>query len=216
MSEKEVVVVATGTANLASILAGFKRLDARTEVSRDPAVIESAEYLVLPGVGAFAAAMRPLVEYNLVDILRARIEAGLPTLCVCLGLQILAADSDEDPGVEGLAVVPGRIKRFPDTVRVPQLGWNTVEPDDDCRLIRPGYAYFANSYCLADVPPGWRVAQTTHGMPFIAAMERDRVLACQFHPELSGVWGLALLRRWLDDDGEKMQDEGTGDGRISC
>ena len=82
-------------------------------------------------------------------------------------------------------------------MRVPQFGWNRVEPAPDCRFLAPGYAYFANSYRVLEAP-GCRVATAEHGGRFVAALERDHVVACQFHPELSGAYGHALIARWLE------------------
>ena len=100
--------------------------------------------------------------------------------------------------MRGLGLLPARATRFSRGVRVPQLGWNLVRPRPGCRLLQEGHAYFANSYKLDAVPDGWQGALAEHGGAFVAAVERGAVLACQFHPELSGAWGLALLRRWLD------------------
>jgi glutamine amidotransferase len=94
-------------------------------------------------------------------------------------------------------VVAGTIRRFHDRLIVPQLGWNRVRPEPDSRLLEDGYAYYANSYRLEALPEGYTGALTDHGEPFIAAVERGAQLACQFHPELSGPWGQALLTRWL-------------------
>lgn len=190
-------VVRTGTANLASVLAAFRRLGAEPVITSDPHVVRSAEHVVLPGVGAFGAAMTELHQAGLVDSIRERLQSGRRTLTVCLGLQLLASHSDETPGVTGLSVFNTTVTRFPDTVRVPQLGWNEVSPDPGCRLLTPGHAYYANSYRLTDVPEGWHGAWSEHGGRFVGAIERGQVLACQFHPELSGAWGLDLLRRWL-------------------
>ena len=88
-------------------------------------------------------------------------------------------------------------RRFGEGVRVPQLGWNQIVPAAECQLLRGGYAYFANSYRLIEPPPGFAVATADHGGPFVAAIERGPLLACQFHPELSGAWGIELLRRWI-------------------
>ena len=85
-------------------------------------------------------------------------------------------------------------------MRAPQFGWNRICPDDGCRLLAEGYAYFANSYRIATPPAGWSVARADHGGSFVAAMERERVLACQFHPELSSAFGVELMRRWLEDE----------------
>jgi imidazole glycerol phosphate synthase glutamine amidotransferase subunit len=197
MAMPEVLVVRTGTANMASVLAGLRRAGAAPRVSVDPAEVENALSLVLPGVGAFAAAMKQLEDDHLTEPLRRRVDAGRATLSICLGLQVLADASEENPGVRGLGVIRQTVRRFPDTVRVPQLGWNLVHPDANCRLLEEGHAYFANSYRLVEPPRGWYSAMSDHGGPFVAAIEHGAVLACQFHPELSGEWGLALLKRWL-------------------
>jgi imidazole glycerol-phosphate synthase subunit HisH len=192
-------IVRTGTANLASVRAAFARLSRPTLDTTDPHTVESAPALVLPGVGAFSAAMTELRASNLVEPLRARIAAGRPTLCVCLGLQLLADSSDESPGETGLSILPARVRRFTGPVRVPQFGWNTIAPDAACRVLSAGAVYYANSYRLlpADIPPDWGVATTDYAGPFVGAIERGPVLACQFHPELSGRFGSDLLARWL-------------------
>lgn len=194
---REVVVVETAVANTASVLAGLSRVGARPTMTADPKVVAEARALVLPGVGAFQAAMDRIVEKDLVPALRNRIQAGRPTLAVCLGLQLLCETSEEGPGIQGLGIIPARIRRFPDSVRVPQLGWNSVTPSPGCALLKPGFAYFANSFRLVDAPDSWSVAWSDYAGPFVAAMERGPVLACQFHPELSGQWGIELLERWL-------------------
>jgi imidazole glycerol phosphate synthase glutamine amidotransferase subunit len=201
MKNQRVLVVPTGTANMASVLSGLRRAGANAEITRDPNRILSCSRLVLPGVGALGAAMQRLSRDGLVEALAARVKAGKPTLAVCLGLQLLCNGSEENPGQRGLAVVPEVATKFPRTVRVPQIGWNLVEPDDGCRLIERGYAYFANSYRLIDPPADWNAALSDHGGRYVAALERGSVLACQFHPELSSGWGLALIRRWMDMTG---------------
>jgi len=192
-----VLIVRTGTANLASVRAGLARAGAASELTTDPAAVRSAGRVVLPGVGAFGAAAAALAADGLDEALRERVAAGRPTLAVCLGLQLLAEGSAESPGVPGLTAFGGTATRFPAGIRVPQLGWNQVEPGPECRLLEEGHAYFANSYRLTEAPAGWAAAWSEHGTPFVAALERDGILACQFHPELSGGWGLALLQRWL-------------------
>jgi len=194
-----VYVVRTGTANLASVLAALERVGAACALTDDPEAVRHAERVVLPGVGAFAAAIDALRDRGLDAALRERIEAGHATLGICLGLQLFFEASDESPGAVGLGLLPGTVRRFSGAggVRIPQLGWNRVEPDSGCALLTAGYAYFANSYRVDAVPEGWRAAYTPHGERFVAAFERGRVLACQFHPELSGAWGHDLLRRWL-------------------
>jgi glutamine amidotransferase len=199
-SPLDVVVVRTGTANLASVVAALSRAGATARLTEDPAEVTAAERVVLPGVGAFAAAMDHLRAHGLASPLVERVRSGRPLLAICLGMQLLAEASDESPGVPGLAAFPGHATRLGPGVRVPQLGWNLVETGPSCRYMESGYAYFANSFCLTEVPEGWSVATADHGGPFVAGIERDRVLACQFHPELSGGWGLALLGRWLGQE----------------
>jgi imidazole glycerol phosphate synthase glutamine amidotransferase subunit len=179
------------------VLAGLRRAGVAPRVTEEPAEVAAAIHVVLPGVGTLGAAMLHLHERQLDVALAARVRAGRPTLAICLGMQILCEGSDESPEVPGLGVVPGRARRFPDSVRVPQLGWNQVETSPGCVLLRSGHAYFANSYRLEAAPPGWHAGFSDHGGPWVAALERGAVLACQFHPELSGRWGLELLQRWL-------------------
>ncbi len=197
MSGPEVIVVPTGTANIASVLAAFRRLRAAPRVSEDGAAIAAASHVMLPGVGAFGASMARLVELGLDGVLRERIAADLPTMAICVGHQLLFATSAESPGARGLGVVPEPVGRFPDDVRVPQFGWNAIHAGEDANLIEDGWAYFANSY-RATAAPGWTVAWATHGGRFVAAMERGKVVTCQFHPELSGAYGEALLSRFLE------------------
>ena len=202
MAERPVAVIRTGVANLASVLAGLRRAGAAPEVTSDPDVVRRADRVMLPGVGAFGAGMAALVAAGLGDALIERIGDDRPLLAVCLGLQLLCADSDEAPGVAGLGIVPARVHRFADDLIVPQLGWNRLVPTTGARLVaEPGWAYYANSYRLDGIPDGWEGATSVHGGRFVGALERGHTLACQFHPELSGAWGHALLTRWVADGG---------------
>jgi cyclase len=201
----DVVIVPTGTANLASVRAAFERLGARPRVEADPEIIRSAPFVVLPGVGAFGPVARRLEGSDTARALRARLEQGDPTLAICLGLQLLAEGSEEAPGVPGLGILPGFVRSLPPEVAVPHLGWNLVEPERPGPL-SAGWAYFANSFALDRVPDGWDGAWFHHGKGMVAALWRGRVLACQFHPELSGEWGTALLRDWLEGTPSSLQE----------
>jgi imidazole glycerol-phosphate synthase subunit HisH len=193
----DVGIIRTGAANLASVVTALERLGISTEITDSAFAVRTAKRVVLPGVGAFAPVAARLHENGLGAAIRYRVEEDLPTLAICLGLHLLAAASDEGAGVEGLGLLQATVSRFPDSVAVPQLGWNSISADPECRLLRDGAAYFANSYRLATRPPGWRAAWSDHGGRFVAAVESGRVLGCQFHPELSGDWGAGLLERWL-------------------
>ena len=192
----EVVILPTGTANLASVLAAFARLGAAARIATDAAIVQHAERLVLPGVGTFGATMAGLRAAGLDAAIAQRAASGARILAMCVGLQVLFEASDESPGA-GLGVLQGRVGRFPATVRVPQFGWNRIEPEPGCRYLEPGYAYFANSYRVL-AAPGCKVARAEHGQSFVAALERGPLLACQFHPELSGAFGHDLIARWLE------------------
>lgn len=190
-------MIPTGTANLASMMAGLRRIGVDPDVAWDADDVASAAGVVLPGVGAFGAAMAEVERGAFAGALRDRVEEGRSTLAICVGMQLLSSSSAESPEAVGLGVVKRGVSRFPNSVRVPQLGWNEVVAGEGCQLVTDGWAYFANSFRFDDLPDGWVGATTDHGGEFVSAMERGDVLACQFHPELSGSWGSRLLQRWL-------------------
>ncbi len=195
----EVGVVATGACNLASMLAALRRIGAAPRVIEVAEDLTAARLLVVPGVGAFGAVVAEIDRRGLRKALIARIRAGGATMAVCLGLQLLCESSEESPGVCGLGILPGCVTQLAAGLRVPQMGWNRIDASRECRIVTNGHAYFANSYRLTSVPDGWNVAISNYGAPFVAAIERGPIAACQFHPELSGDWGTALLQR-LDSD----------------
>jgi imidazole glycerol phosphate synthase glutamine amidotransferase subunit len=194
----DVFIIKTGVANIASMIVAFERLGARPMLTDDPSHVREGDFVVLPGVGAFGAGIERLEQLGMRQALLDRVDADKPLLSVCLGLQLLCETSEESPDVRGLGIIPAQVTRFPDDVRIPQFGWNEVVAQPACDYLSRGYAYFANSYRLTDMPDGWNGAISDHGGSFVAALERGRTLACQFHPELSGKWGGDLLERWLD------------------
>lgn len=191
-----VVIVSTGVANTASVGASIRRCGFDAEITDNPDRVYNADRVVLPGVGSFQAGMSVLSERGLDSAIRDRVEKQRPLLAICLGLQLLCASSEESPGIKGLGVIGSTVRRLPQEVRAPQFGWNYVDATGT-GLLTSGYAYYANSYCLTKGEDGWNVAVTTYGVRLVAALERGPVLACQFHPELSGPWGCALIKRWL-------------------
>jgi len=190
------VVIETGAANSASVLSGLTRAGANPTLVESPQAVRSADRVVLPGVGAFGPAMEKLTRCGIAEALVERVTADRPTLAICLGFQLLFSGSEESPGVPGLGVIDRQITAFDETVTVPQMGWNRVTPGAGSTL-EAGWAYFANSYKAQALPADWAVTTATHGSVFAAAAQRGAVLACQFHPELSGPWGQRILKEWL-------------------
>lgn len=191
-----VLIVSTGVANTASVSAAIRRCGYEVELSDDADRVRAAQRVVLPGVGSFGAGMERLRERGLDRAIRDRAERERPLLAICLGLQLLCRRSEESIGVDGLNVIESDVCRLPISERVPQFGWNRVCAAEDS-LIDHGYAYYANSFCLLDCAPDWTVSTSFYGREFVAAVERGPILACQFHPELSGQWGADLIERWL-------------------
>jgi imidazole glycerol-phosphate synthase subunit HisH len=215
-SPTRVAFAATGVANLASIMAAFRRAGVEPSLASSPEDLALAPFAVVPGVGSFGSAVSALRKAGMDEAIRDRITRGVPTAGVCAGMQIFFEASEESPGVAGLGLVGGAFGRFPSSLPVPQLGWNFVkapslDPDegaltaelrsarlrDSPGIVKNGWAYFANSYRLSSAPAGFAASSAVYGESFVAAAERPGLLLCQFHPELSGPWGLELLKRWL-------------------
>lgn len=194
----DVVVVETGTANIASVVAALARLGRRAILTRDAEVVRTAACVVVPGVGTFGAAVASIDAAKLRRVLTERVARDQALFGICLGMQVFGDASEESPGATGLGTYRGVFRRFPQRplLRVPQFGWNRIEGDG--QGIDDGYAYFANSYRLEEAPAGWSVAWADHGGPFVAALERGATTLCQFHPEVSGTYGATCLQRWLE------------------
>jgi imidazole glycerol-phosphate synthase subunit HisH len=197
-----VAVCDYGAGNVRSVLAALRRLGADAVSTRDPSEVLASDLAVLPGVGSAASAMAGLRAAGLDDALRTRVFAGGPTLGICLGLQLALEESEEDGGVAGLGLLPGRAVRIREG-RVPRIGWAPVEADcaQDRPLARIPVArdpygggdtfYFAHSYA-AETP-----AATSRSEGVVAAAEAGSFLGVQFHPEKSGAAGARFLARCL-------------------
>ena len=179
----KVAVCDYGAGNVRSVLAAFARLGANARVADTADAVAGADLAVLPGVGSAASAMAVLSERGLDDALRARVAGGGPTLGICLGLQLALEPSDEDGGVEGLGLLPGRATRLR-AGRVPRIGWAPVEPGGEAY-------YFAHSYA-ADTPAA---SATSEGI--VAEARFGSFVGVQFHPEKSGAAGARFLKRCL-------------------
>ena len=172
-------------------------------VTRNREEILRADHVILPGVGAFGDAMEKLHRYGLVDVIMETVQAHIPFLGICLGLQLLFESSEESEGVKGLGILPGRIVRLPEEtgLKIPHIGWNSLRYPNKGRLFEgiseESYVYFVHSYYLKAEEP-WIVTATTEYAAHIhASVEKGNVFACQFHPEKSSEVGMRILRNFM-------------------
>ena len=199
-----IAIIDYDAGNIKSVEKALQYLGQETVLTRDPEVILNAERTVLPGVGAFGDAMEKLRGYGLEPVIRDFVATGKPFLGICLGLQLLFSESEESPGVKGLGLLPGRIRRIPEGEgrKVPQIGWNDISIRPDSRLFAGvrdhSYVYFVHSYYLEAERPEDVAATTEYGALIHAAVESGNVFACQFHPEKSGHVGLRILQNFLN------------------
>ncbi|MGI8758173.1 MAG: imidazole glycerol phosphate synthase subunit HisH [Acidimicrobiales bacterium] len=194
-----VAVLDYGIGNLRSAQKALERVGADARLTADPTLAAEAAGMVLPGVGAFGRCMTALRQENLDQVALGAIDAGVPFLAICVGMQLLYDGSEESPGVEGLGVLPGTVRRLPDGVKRPQMQWNVVDVVGDpaltAGLVKPVWAYFVHSF--APEPGEHVVATCDYGGPVVAAIERGPLWATQFHPEKSGTTGLAILANFV-------------------
>jgi glutamine amidotransferase len=188
-----------GAGNLHSLAKALEEPESTVRIETDPSRAAETDVLVLPGVGAFGAATERLASGR--DRMRAAILGGVPTIGICLGMQLLFDESDEGRG-EGLGVISGRVTRLR-AARVPQIGWNVVEPAGQEALFEAAplpMAYFANSYVCRPADPAVVTAWTEHeGDRFPAAVRAGSAVGVQFHPEKSSADGVRFLRAFLDE-----------------
>lgn len=195
-----VAVLDYGIGNLRSAQKALEHVGADARLTDDAKEIDAADGVVLPGVGAFGKCMDALGDCGLDRLAIDAAGSGRPFLGICVGMQLLYEGSEEDPGVPGLGVLPGIVRRLPEGVKRPQMQWNTLDVTGEPALFagieRPIWVYFVHSYA-AEVGDGV-VATCDYGGPVAAAVVRDRLWATQFHPEKSGEAGLAILRNFVE------------------
>jgi imidazole glycerol phosphate synthase subunit hisH (EC 2.4.2.-) len=200
-----VVIVDYGLGNLRSARRGLERAGAAVEVSADPAALERADGIVLPGVGAFSEGMENAGPFR--GPLAAAADAGQPILGICLGMQMLLDGSEEavhvgEGDVDGLGFIPGMNRRFDIDAPIPHMGWNQLrvpQPHPLLADVADAYAYFVHSYYAEPDAPEAVLATSTYGAPFpavIGAVDRP-IYGTQFHPEKSGETGLRILRNFV-------------------
>ena len=197
-----IAVIDYDAGNMMSVVKAFQFLGQDVKVTRDRQALAAADKVVLPGVGAFGDAMARLERYDLAEPVRQAVSGGKPFLGICLGLQLLFESSEEAPGVEGLGILPGTILRIPEEggLKIPHMGWNNIQVREGSRILtglgdKP-YVYFVHSYYLQAADRTDVAATAEYGVKIDAAVERENVFACQFHPEKSGEAGLKILRNF--------------------
>ena len=201
-----IAIVNFGMGNIHSIQKAIALYHEDVDYTYDLATIASAKAIVLPGDGAFIAAIQGLGTELRAVILR-KIQEKTPLLAICIGFQILFENSTEfstNGTCAGLSLIPGVIRRFSNNdnnLRIPHIGWNLLEPTkkENIWCTAQDYAYFSHSYRAVGVPPEYVVANTEYGQEhFPAIVEKENILATQFHPEKSADFGLQLLQRWVE------------------
>ncbi|GLV25559.1 imidazole glycerol phosphate synthase subunit HisH [Sphingobium sp. Cam5-1] len=192
-----------GAGNLHSVHNALRKAGAEDAViTADPEVVAKADRIVLPGVGAFRACMDALSAIpGMIGAMNEAVgQRGTPFLGVCVGMQLLADAGEEFGRHEGLGWIPGTVRRIEPTdpaIKVPHMGWNKVVLNGTPPLLETGEAYFLHSYHFEADNPAHVAATTDHGGPLVAAVARDTIIGCQFHPEKSQTYGLSFLSRFL-------------------
>lgn len=212
MTNPKVVIVDYGVGNLLSVQRAVEEFGAGAITSSEPDVITRASHVILPGVGAFANAMKSLDSLGLVTVIKSIAADGIPLLGICLGMQLLLDESEEHGVTKGLGIIPGRVvpvlnvspDGFP--LKIPHIGWNSLVVSEDSawnetilKNSTPGDSvYFVHSFMATPEDPAMRIADCFYSGNRISAVIGNRnVFGCQFHPEKSGPIGLAILKNFL-------------------
>ena len=202
----KLVVVDYESGNLRSVSRALESWGVTPLVSGDPGELDNADAVVLPGVGSGPAAMTALRQRGLVEPLREYADSGRPFLGICLGLQLLLDWTDEEGGAPCLGIVPGKVKRLPESdggpaLKIPHMGWNSVTLSEThpslCGIDSGSYFYFVHSFYAEPSEQAGVAGMTEYGLPFCSVYAKDNVVATQFHPEKSGPVGLRIYRNFV-------------------
>ncbi len=191
------VIVDYEAGNLRSVANMLKFLDIPYEITSDGDKIYNAKRIIFPGQGHFAQAMNNLHKKELVEVIKQSCKKGIPFLGICIGLQILFEKSEEAPGVEGLGIFKGEVKRYANG-KVPQIGWSKVTTTDINKYIPDEYFYFVNSYYVVPEMKNIESAIGYYYVPYCAAVQYENITAVQFHPEKSAKAGLTFFKNWFN------------------
>ncbi|MBO6210682.1 MAG: imidazole glycerol phosphate synthase subunit HisH [Schwartzia sp.] len=200
-----IAIMDYGVGNLFSVEKAFLYLGADAMITNDAEVLRQADKIVLPGVGAFGDCMKNLQASGMIPVLKERVQAGVPLLGICVGLQILFEGSDESPEAEGLGFFRGRVRKIrADGLKIPHMGWNSIEAKQRTQmdlfagLPENPFVYFVHSYHAVPEDAGIVTATADYGERLTAAVAKGNICAAQFHPEKSGDVGLKIIKNFVD------------------
>ena len=198
-----IAIIDYGMGNLHSAAKALEKVGAQVTVTRDPELVRQADKVILPGVGAFGDCMKNLNERGLAPVIHEVIAAGKPFLGICVGLQMLFEGSEEDPGVAGLGIFKGMVRKIAAPgLKIPHMGWNNLEYRTSSSLFQglppAAYVYFVHSYHAVPTDESCITAVTDYGGQVTAAVGRGLVQAVQFHPEKSSAVGLKILANFKE------------------
>ena len=197
-----IAIIDYGAGNLQSVKKAFDFIGAESVITDNPEIINACDRILLPGVGSFGDAMDSMAKSGLVDTVKQNALSCKPFLGICLGLQLLFEESEESPGVKGLGIFKGKIKKFSSDMglKIPHIGWNSLEIKQKDGIFKNipenSYVYFVHSYYLHAEDKNDIAAITNYGIDFHSAVGKNNVFATQFHPEKSGDVGLQILRNF--------------------
>lgn len=194
-----ITIIDYKSGNLRSISNGFKKIGVKAKITDNPEDIANAEYLVLPGVGAFGTAMQNLNPFK--DLIYEHINDDKPFLGICLGQQVLLSSSDETPNVKGLDLFKGHVEKIPEGRKIPHMGWNQIKVLKNCPILEgvdEKSFYFVHSYHVVVDDESYIAAKCDYGLDITAALSSNNLFATQFHPEKSGVFGLKILKNFVN------------------
>jgi glutamine amidotransferase len=196
-----VAIIDYGVGNLRSVEKAFAATGCEASISSDESFLRSAERLVLPGVGAFAACMKALAERGFDRLVRERVVAGTPLLGVCVGMQMLFEESEEFGSTRGLRLLKGRVRKFGSELVVPQVGWNRIHQKRPHALFEGiangSFCYFVHSFYCEPEDEAVVAGETEYGRQYASVVAHENICGVQFHPEKSQDVGLRMLRNWF-------------------
>lgn len=198
-----IAIIDYGMGNVRSVSKALEHLGFKAVLTKDPAIISNASSIIVPGVGAFADCIKNLNKYNLIPAIKDFILSGKPYLGLCLGMHILLDESEEAPGVPGLNLIHGKVKKFSPGLKIPHMGWNKINIQENNNPIfknipNETYAYFVHSYYVEPQHKDVIATTTDYGITFCSSIRKDNIYATQFHPEKSQTRGLEMLKNFGD------------------